>query len=49
MFASPRTGKNDQDSIPKLKKFLEMALPFQPVNNGDPSHLGAPPLANTRP
>jgi hypothetical protein len=41
IFASPSTGKNDQDSIPKLKKFLEMALPFKPVNIGDPSHGGA--------
>ena len=41
IFASPSSGKNDQDSIPKLKKFLEMALPFNPVNIGDPSHGGA--------
>jgi hypothetical protein len=41
IFASPSTGKNDIDSIPKLKKFLEMALPFNPVNIGDPVHGGA--------
>ncbi len=41
IFASPSNGKNDQGSIPKLKKFLEMALPFKPVNIGDPVHGGA--------
>jgi hypothetical protein len=41
VFASPSTGKNDAGSIPKLKKFLEMALPFKPVNIGDPVHGGA--------
>jgi hypothetical protein len=41
VFASPSNGKNDQDSVPKLKAFLEMALPFNPVNIGDPVHGGA--------
>jgi hypothetical protein len=41
VFASPSKGKNDEGSIPKLKKFLEMALPFKPVNVGDPPHGGA--------
>jgi hypothetical protein len=41
VFATPSTGKNDVDSIPKLKAFLEMALPFSPVNIGDPVHGGA--------
>src|SRR5450631_3418912 len=41
VFATPSNGKNDVDSIPKLKKFLEMALPFKPVNIGDPVHGGA--------
>ena len=41
IFASPSTGKNDAGSIPKLKKFLEMALPYKPVNIGDPVHGGA--------
>jgi hypothetical protein len=41
VFASPSTGKNDAGSIPKLKKFLEMALPYNPVNIGDPVHGGA--------
>ena len=41
IFASPSSGKNDVDSVPKLKAFLEMALPFNPVNIGDPVHGGA--------
>jgi hypothetical protein len=41
VFASPSRGKNDDGSIPKLKRFLEMALPFRPVNIGDPAHGGA--------
>lgn len=41
IFASPSTGKNDVGSIPKLKAFLEMALPFNPVNIGDPVHGGS--------
>jgi hypothetical protein len=41
IFATPSSGKNDSDSIPKLKAFLEMALPFNPVNLGDPVHGGA--------
>jgi hypothetical protein len=41
VFATPSTGRNEMDSIPKLKKFLEMALPFKPVNLGDPVHGGA--------
>ena len=40
VFASPANGKNEENSIPKLKKFLEMALPFKPVNMGDPVHGG---------
>ena len=41
VFATPSNRKNDWDSVPKLKRFLEMALPFQPVNLGDPVHGGA--------
>ena len=41
VFASPSNGNNDAGSIPKLKAFLEMALPFDPVNIGDPAHGGA--------
>src|SRR5213078_3129223 len=41
VFAIPSRGKNDKGSVPKLKKFLEMALPFKPVNLGDAIHGGA--------
>jgi hypothetical protein len=41
IFASPSNGKNDIGSVPKLKMFLELALPFKPVNLGDPVHGGA--------
>ncbi len=41
VFATPSSGNNEVNSIPKLKKFLEMALPFKPVNIGDPVHGGA--------
>lgn len=41
VFAIPSRGKNDADSVPKLRRFLEMALPFQPVNLGDARHGGA--------
>jgi hypothetical protein len=41
VFAIPSRGKNDQGSVPKLKRFLEMALPYRPVNLGDAIHGGA--------
>jgi hypothetical protein len=41
VFAIPSRGKNDADSVPKLRRFLEMALPFRPVNLGDARHGGA--------
>jgi hypothetical protein len=41
VFAIPSRGKNEQGSVPKLKQFLEMALPFHPVNLGDAIHGGA--------
>ncbi len=41
VFAIPSRGKNDADSVPKLRRFLEMALPFHPVNLGDARHGGA--------
>jgi hypothetical protein len=41
VFAMPCRGKNDDDCVPKLKRFLEMALPFKPVNLGDGIHGGA--------
>ena len=50
VFAIPARGKNDEGSVPKLKKFLEMALPFQPVNLGDAVHGGAfRPCRNMQP
>jgi hypothetical protein len=41
VFAICSRGKNDENSVPKLKKFLEMAVPFKPVNLGDARHGGA--------
>jgi hypothetical protein len=41
IFAIPSRGKNDQGSVPKLKQFLEMALPYHHVNLGDAIHGGA--------
>jgi hypothetical protein len=50
VFAIPSRGKNDQGSVPKLKQFLEMALPFHPVNMGDAIHGGAlRPCRNMQP
>jgi hypothetical protein len=41
VFAIASKGKNDKDALPKLRRFLEMALPFHPVNLGDARHGGA--------
>jgi hypothetical protein len=41
VFAIPGRGYNDQNCVPKLKRFLSMALPFKPVNMGDSRHGGA--------
>jgi hypothetical protein len=41
IFAIPCRGKNDQDALPRLKKFLSMAIPFSPVNLGDARNGGA--------
>jgi hypothetical protein len=41
VFAIASKGKNDKDSLPKLKKFLEMAREYKPVNLGDARHGGA--------
>src|SRR5437868_6872275 len=41
VFAMCAKGRNDQDAVPKLRKFLEMAVPFKPVNLGDAIHGGA--------
>jgi hypothetical protein len=41
VFAIASKGRNDQGALPKLKRFLEMAVPFHPVNLGDARHGGA--------
>jgi hypothetical protein len=41
VFAIPSKGNNDEGCVPKLKRFLGMALPFAPVNLGDALHGGA--------
>jgi hypothetical protein len=40
IFAMCCKGRNDKDALPKLRKFLEMAIPFKPVNLGDARHGG---------
>jgi hypothetical protein len=40
VFAIPCRGHNDQDSVPKLKRFLRLASRHNPVNLGDGSHGG---------
>lgn len=41
VIAVPSRGNNDENAVPRLKKFLEMAIPFHPVNLGDALHGGA--------
>lgn len=41
VFAIASRGKNDENSVPKLRRFLEIALKFKPVNLGDARHGGA--------
>jgi hypothetical protein len=41
VFAIPTKVKKDPDAVPKLQKFLELALQFHPVNLGDARHGGA--------
>jgi hypothetical protein len=41
VFAIASRGRNDEESVPKLKKFLEIARRFGPVNLGDARHGGA--------
>src|SRR5450755_329622 len=41
VFAMCCRGQNDEGSVPKLRRFLELALPFKPVNLGDSRHGGA--------
>jgi hypothetical protein len=41
VFAIASKGRNDQDSLPKLRRFLEIAVEYRPVNLGDARHGGA--------
>jgi hypothetical protein len=41
VFAIPARGKNDQDPLPALRRFLEIAIEYKPVNLGDARHGGA--------
>ena len=41
VFAIASRGRNDENSVPRLKKFLEIARQFKPVNLGDSRHGGA--------
>src|SRR6266705_5375573 len=41
VFAMASKGRNDKGALPKLRKFLEIAVPFNPVNLGDAIHGGA--------
>lgn len=41
VFAIPTKVKKDPDAVPKLHRFLEMALEFNPVNLGDARNGGA--------
>ncbi len=41
IFGRTTKGKNDKDCVPRLKRFLEIALKYNPVNLGDTVHGGA--------
>ena len=41
VFAIASRGRNDENSVPRLRRFLEIALQFKPVNLGDSRHGGA--------
>lgn len=41
VFAIASKGANDQDALPKLRRFLEIAVEYKPVNLGDARHGGA--------
>jgi len=41
IFAIASKGANDADSLPKLRKFLQIATEYKPVNLGDARHGGA--------
>jgi hypothetical protein len=41
VFAIPCRGQNDQGAAAKLRRFLEIAIEYHPVNLGDARHGGA--------
>ena len=41
VIAVPSRGRNDENAVDKLRKFLELAVTFKPVNLGDARHGGA--------
>ncbi len=41
VFAIASKGRNDEGALEKLRRFLEMAVQFNPVNLGDSVHGGA--------
>jgi hypothetical protein len=41
VIAVPSRGRNDENAVPKLRRFLEIAMKFKPVNLGDARHGGA--------
>lgn len=41
IFAIASKGTNDSDALPKLRRFLQIAMEYRPVNLGDARHGGA--------
>src|ERR1700723_1152623 len=41
VFAMASKGRNDEGALAKLRRFLEIAVEFKPVNLGDAIHGGA--------
>ncbi len=41
VIAVPSRGKNDENIVPKLRRFLQLAVQFKPINLGDARHGGA--------
>jgi hypothetical protein len=41
VFAIASKGRNDEGALDKLRRFLELAVPFKPVNLGDARRGGA--------
>src|SRR6185436_16732529 len=41
IFAMASKGRNDQNALPLLKKFLQIAVEYKPVNLGDARNGGA--------